>query len=150
MRGIVFCTSPIVFQAESTKTHLERTLHINSLYDNLDPGSYTQRGQFLWTDNMYSRNCVSVMSRRLCICDVKKVRSSWTHDPRHEQKQAFILFAKSSILVDPHDRMLPSQRQSRVSAGQTASWKSLRSAWDHHTTGWRAFSTFVWATDASA
>ena len=41
MRGIVFCTSPIVFQAESTKTHLEGTLHINSLYHNLDPGSYT-------------------------------------------------------------------------------------------------------------
>ena len=40
MRGIVFCTSPIVFQAESTKTHLEETLHINSLYHNLDPGSY--------------------------------------------------------------------------------------------------------------
>ena len=37
MRGIVFCTSPIVFQAESTKTHLEETLHINSLYHNLDP-----------------------------------------------------------------------------------------------------------------
>ena len=42
MRGIVFETSPIVFQAESTKTHLERTLHINSLYDNLDPGSYSE------------------------------------------------------------------------------------------------------------
>ena len=38
--GVSFFKRPLSFSKPNQQKHLERTLHINSLYDNLDPGSH--------------------------------------------------------------------------------------------------------------